>query len=304
LKYLWSQGIRAQIVAQDVGPNLIFSSFSLSARSSDTDQLRVWTVRLDERAGGDSDQSTGRANSPPTEKTMTLPYGFVKCKLRSDPRLQSSRHGRETQYHLHAGLNVPSSQGAQNWDSAINVGTDDSDDLLKFRLIYDFHHPIRDTLSATAAGFHSLTGQKALPALDFLRSDLLAETGPWRISDVMDGSGQGEPAASLARLLQQANAASADVYIFGRTYRGGDLGIHDVHMNQGSSGAFLNDGHDDRNDHNDIWQDGAVLVDLGDDRWAGYFTAFTQQSVPTDNLGNPDPGGHPIGDADPGSKAT
>jgi uncharacterized protein YukJ len=120
----------------------------------------------------------------------------------------------------------------------------------------------------------------------------------------MDGSGHGEPAASLARLLQQAHAASAYVYIFGRTYRGGDLGIHDVHMNQGSSGAFVNDGRDDRNDHNDVWQDGAVLVDLGDDRWAGYFTAFTQQSVPTDKLGNPDSGGHPIGDTDPGGEAT
>jgi uncharacterized protein YukJ len=120
----------------------------------------------------------------------------------------------------------------------------------------------------------------------------------------MDGSGQGEPAASLTRLLRQARAGEADVYIFGRTYRGGDRGIHDVHMNQGSSGSFVNDGRDDHNDHNDIWQDGAVLVDLGDGRWAGYFTAFTQQTVPTDDLGNPLRGGHQIGDSDPGSQAS
>jgi uncharacterized protein YukJ len=72
-------------------------------------------------------------------------------------------------------------------------------------------------------------------------------------------------------------------------------------MNQGSSGSFLNNGEDDQNDHNDIWQDGAVLIDLGQPEWAGYFTVFTQQMVPTDNLGNPERGSHPMSLADDGS---
>jgi hypothetical protein len=100
----------------------------------------------------------------------------------------------------------------------------------------------------------------ALPALDFLRSDALAETGAWRVSDVMDGEADREPFRSVARQLQKAREAKADVYVFGRTYEGGDLGIHNVHMNQGStSAAFLNNGTDN-NDHNDVWQDGAVLI--------------------------------------------
>jgi uncharacterized protein YukJ len=131
-----------------------------------------------------------------------------------------------------------------------------------------------------------------LPALDFLRSDVLTETGPWRNSDTMDGNDDAEPAASLLRLLQKAHAGGLDVYIFGRTYTGGDLGIHDVHMNQGSQRSFLNNGVDDHNDHNDTWQDGAVIVDTGQPELAGYFTVFTQQMVPTDRLGNPDSGGH------------
>jgi uncharacterized protein YukJ len=234
---------------------------------------------------------------------MSLQYGYVKCKLQSNPSLKPSRHGRETQYHLHARLLVPSDDGDQAWDSAINVGTDDADDLLMYRLVFDYHHSLRDTLSHASPGFHDLTAQSALPALDLLRSDVLTETGHWRESDVMDGSGEGEPAATLARLFRQANASQLDVYIFGRTYRGGDLGIHDVHMNQGSSGSFVNNGRDDHNDHNEIWQDGAVFVDMGDGRWAGYFTAFTQQTVPTDDLGNPGRQSHPIGDDDPGSLA-
>jgi hypothetical protein len=32
------------------------------------------------------------------------------------------------------------------WDSAINVGTNDSDDLLQFKLVYDFQHPFVQTL--------------------------------------------------------------------------------------------------------------------------------------------------------------
>lgn len=221
---------------------------------------------------------------------MTLTYGCLKSKISSAPRLQATRRKSEIQYHLHAQFNA----GAENWEAAINVGTNDADDLLKYRLVYDFHHRIIDSLKDLVRGFLDLTGASALPALDFQRSDILAETGNWRESDVLDGSDLPEPVASLERLLRRASAANADVYIFGRRYSDGTPGVHDVHQNQGSLRQFLNNGVDDHNDHNDVWQDGAVLVDLGGDGWAGYFTAFTQQYVPTDNLGNPTPDSHPV----------
>jgi uncharacterized protein YukJ len=235
---------------------------------------------------------------------MTLKYGYVKCKVVSEPVLQSKHLHREIQYHLHATLQVATGDGGmQQWDTAINVGTNDADDLLKYKLVFDFHHALRNTLADAAMGYHDLTGRSKLPALDFLRSDVLEEAGHWRESDVMDGTEHPEPVASLKRLLQRAKAAMADVFIFGRTYTMGGSGIHDVHMNQGSRGQFLNNGVDDHNDHNDIWQDGAVLVNLGEDGWAGYFTAFTQQEVPTDMLGNPVNDSHPILDSDSGSLA-
>ena len=74
-------------------------------------------------------------------------------------------------------------------------------------------------------------------------------------------------------------------------------------MNQGSTGSFVHEQGNDKNDPNDIWQDGAVLVDMGDGTWSGYFTAFTQQKVPTDPLGNPVGDAHEITDQDPGSLA-
>jgi uncharacterized protein YukJ len=72
-------------------------------------------------------------------------------------------------------------------------------------------------------------------------------------------------------------------------------------MNQGSKGSFLNNGVDDHNDHNDIWQDGALIVDFGELQLAAYFPAFTQQMVPTDPLGNPQGQSHPFTIADDSS---
>ncbi|CCE04933.1 conserved hypothetical protein [Bradyrhizobium sp. STM 3843] len=215
---------------------------------------------------------------------MTLAYGFTKARITSEPRLTSSRQHHEIQYHLHVGMLIDD----EEWDFAINVGTNDADDLLKYKLVFDFRHPIIQTLAAGESGVHDLTGQSTLPALDFLRSDLLTNTGRWRDSDVMDGSDVVEPVASLKRLLSRAQQDNRDVYVFGRFYIDGN-GIHDVHMNQGSTGGYIHHVGNDANDHNDIWQDGAVLVDVGEPEWAAYFAAFNQQLVPTDELGNPLP---------------
>jgi uncharacterized protein YukJ len=216
---------------------------------------------------------------------VTLAYGFVKAKVVSDVHMKGTHRQHETQYHLHVSLLV----AGANWDVAVNVGTNDGDDLLKFKLVYDFRHPVIHTLGAAAPGAQALTGQDNLPALDFLRSDILANTGKWRDSDVMDGSDVPEPGASLRRLLAKAKQTGSDVYVFGRFYAEGN-GIHDTHMNQGSTKGFVHRAGDDSNDHNDIWQDGALIVDLGEPEWAAYFSAFNQQLVPTDDLGNPKPG--------------
>jgi uncharacterized protein YukJ len=221
---------------------------------------------------------------------MSLAYGFVKSKVKSIVGLKAAGHRSEIQYHIHLTLALPDG----DWDVAINVGTNDADDLIKYKLVYDFHHPLTNKLATAKGGYNDLTGGDALPALDFMRSDVLTETGSWRISDVMDGSDQAEPIPSVLRLLSQAKNRNLDLYVFGRRYTDGN-GIHDTHMNQGSTGShFLHRDGNDSNDHNDIWQDGAMMIDLGQAGWAAYFAAFEQQLVPTDALGNPISGSHPI----------
>ena len=225
---------------------------------------------------------------------MSLTYGFVKAKIRNVVGLKASRSKSETQYHIHLTLAV----AGGDWDVAINVGTNDSDDLLQYKLVYDFQHPVTGTLQGTSEGFTDLTNQDALPALDFMRSDLLDNTGHWRMSDAMDGSLQAEPIPSIMRLVNQAQSAGQDLYVFGRTYTSGGSGIHDTHMNQGSRGAhFLHQAGNDSTDHNDVWQDGALLVNSGNSQWTAYFAAFEQQYVPTDDLGNPVASAQPVSDA-------
>ena len=174
------------------------------------------------RGGGSEHGHTpgGPGAHPAGGSSGTIRYGFVKCKvLGSHMKPSFNKKTKETQYHLHATLQLGKSGNSENWDSAINVGTDDSDDLLRYKIAFD-------------------------------------------------------------------NAND---------------GIHDVHMNQGSIGSFTNTGSGDRGDHNRIWEDGAVFVDLGEGKWAAYFTAFTQQMVPTDKLGNPVDNAHEIDDDDDGS---
>jgi len=195
----------------------------------------------------------------------------------------------EIQYHLHFALDV---DGA-DWDIAANVGTDDAADLLKYKIVRNFQHPIVETLRSAPAGKTTLTGICTLPALDFLRSTILDDTGGWLASDVLDGGPGQEPPTQLNALISKAFDNKNDVYVFGRFYTDGN-GVHDVHMNQGSRKRYIHRTGDDTNDHNDIWQDGALMLDFGVAGWVAYFSAFMQQSVPTDELGNPVSGGHAI----------
>jgi uncharacterized protein YukJ len=224
---------------------------------------------------------------------MTLQYGFVKAKMTSLPRLQSKTvpHNsfEETQFHLHFSVDV----GGDSWDIAANVGTDNADDLLRYKIVNDFRYAIVQTLRQTPLGKSDLTDADALPALDFVRSSILNGTGGWLDSDVLDGSVGKQPVAALMPLLEKAFTSHNDVYVFGRFYPTG-YGIHDVHMNQGSRGRYIHQQGNDRNDHNEIWQDGALMIDFGEGNWVAYFAAFTNQTIPTDDLGNPLPGGHTV----------
>jgi len=152
---------------------------------------------------------------------MTLRYGHVRAKVISVTGLKASPHRNEIQYHLHASMQV----GAQRWDVAINVGTNDADDLLQYRLVCDYHHPLTQNPSRRRQiGATDLTGTAALPALDSLRSDVLAETGPLA-TERRHGrvrSCPNRPPSLFAGCSIAQKGEQADVYIFGRFYSEGN----------------------------------------------------------------------------------
>jgi hypothetical protein len=93
--------------------------------------------------------------------------------------------------------------------------------------------------------------------------------------------------------IQRAIASpDADIYAFGETWGPEDKrdkifgflpgnGIHDIHMNQVSSGKFQQD--------NGIYQDGGLMIHFPSrNQWVAAFFAFQSQSFHTDDIhGNP-----------------
>jgi len=109
---------------------------------------------------------------------------YEKGKAGSEPQLKAIPIKNEVHCHLHTTLVIVAGDGTTSaWDSAINVGTNDADDLLQYKLVFDFQHPVIEQLRKESDGFCYLTGKTALPALDFLRSDILSGTGPWQQSE-------------------------------------------------------------------------------------------------------------------------
>jgi len=82
--------------------------------------------------------------------------------------------------------------------------------------------------------------------------------------------------------LQNMLTGSQRVFVFGAPYTYGGNGVHDIHMNQGDPPGSQ------WYPANGIWQDGCVIVDKpGEDKLFGYFGKFVNQSLNTDNNGNP-----------------
>jgi uncharacterized protein YukJ len=178
---------------------------------------------------------------------------------------------------------------------AVNVASTQRPPELLFLTDENFAHPVTSGLGALDDGFHPIESKPGGLALDFIRANLFDRTSmqvlpadlPQEDNDLND---------KLEHFVGRAIAnPEIKIYAFGERwgpeedkpdkvfgFRPGN-GVHDIHMNQGSSGAFA--------DQNGVWQDGALLIHIaGENRWVAVFAAFQSQSWHTD-----DATGHPIG---------
>jgi len=189
---------------------------------------------------------------------------------------------------------------------AINVKSVQAPFDLLYFLDDNFKHPITEQLAKLNPGFNEIqeSDRKAGGiALDYIRGNLVNVTQMKPLP--FNKPGVDNDLNELIELYIQRAIASpeAQIYAFGeRWYEEGKPdkifrflpgnGVHDIHMNQGSSGKFQKD--------NGVYQDGGLMIHFpARNQWVAAFFAFQSQSFHTDDVhGNPLPDvpGKPVPD--------
>lgn len=122
-------------------------------------------------------------------------------------------------------------------------------------------------------GFHRLEPNSESGALDFIRHPGIENTGIWKR----------ENGTNVIQVMQSFLKEVKRVYIFGEPYDRGELGIHNVHMNQGDKigSVFAIE--------NGIWQDGGVMFEYEhpNQQHGLLLTKFEGQRLNTDDFGRP-----------------
>jgi uncharacterized protein YukJ len=181
----------------------------------------------------------------------------------------------------HGYLNFKDGVSTKSLSSAINVKSTSSDSRLVYWLMQDVKHALRGKLAALDMGWHDVQrGDRGPPdgvALDLLRSGIV-EVGAGRLLPHDVPGGGNDIVDFLEPFFMNAIQKAATVYLYGEQYSGRD-GVHDVHMNQGSSGGFSS--------QNGVYQDGGILLEYPDGHWEAFLIAFASQAVKTnDKTGN------------------
>jgi len=211
-------------------------------------------------------------------------YGVLKCQV-VGRKLETEASSPHYQVHV--------KDGKHEYRIAINVRSVQAPFDLLYFLDDNFNHPITDKLEPLGFGFHELPNKPGDMALDYIRGNLFDITQmkplPFNVP------GQDNDLNELIDLYIQRAIASKDVVLYAFGERWGPEndkrdkafgflpgnGIHDIHMNQGSSGQFKKD--------NGIFQDGGLLIHFPSrNQWVAGFFAFQSQSIHTDDrTGNP-----------------
>lgn len=210
-------------------------------------------------------------------------YGVLKCRAVAG---KTEEKDSSPHYQVHVKDNQ------QGYRLAINVKSVQAPFDLLYFLDDNFHHPITDKLAQLEFGFHALPSQAGDMALDYIRGNLFDVTQMKPLPYNTPG-----PDNDLNELIdlyiQRAiHSDQAVLYAFGQKWGPEDKadkifgfrpgnGVHDMHMNQGSSGQFQKD--------NGIYQDGGLLIHFPErNQWVAAFFAFQSQSFHTDDkTGNP-----------------
>jgi hypothetical protein len=143
-------------------------------------------------------------------------------------------------------------------------------------------------------GFNKLPSKPGNLALDYIRGNLFDVTKMKPLPYNVPGKDNDLNELIDLYIQRAINSEDAIIYAFGEPWFNEPKpdkvfgfvpgnGIHDIHMNQGSSGKFKKD--------NGVYQDGGLLIHFPSrNQWVAAFFAFQSQSFHTDdNSGDPLP---------------
>jgi hypothetical protein len=176
----------------------------------------------------------------------------------------------------------------QQYECAVDVN--EASGAFQFQIFNGLDASLFEVISNLEDGYYPLVRNSTSGAVDYARSPILQR--PLGCLAIFDGllnaifrSNQqvwtdvtGDEAGNALIALVQG---SKKVYVFGEPYSPPDLGMHNVHCNQGDPVAGTHHADDG------IWQDGCVFVLKADNTLSAYLGKFATQTLNTDNNGYP-----------------
>jgi uncharacterized protein YukJ len=177
----------------------------------------------------------------------------------------------------------------QIWRVAVNVRSDDGSNDQAVAIDPMVGHPILDKLSGVAIGYTPLPDHTSGLALDFVREPLF-EASQLEVLPPFgeDGAGLEDILTKLTQAALDTAQAGTNVFVWGSKFEVGNrpvqadtiyhnqVGIHDVHMNQGNPPPHEAD--------NGSYQDGGIIFHFAEpERFVGFFMKFQSQVGKDDN---------------------
>jgi uncharacterized protein YukJ len=226
-----------------------------------------------------------RGEAMPLSDYGVLPARAIDCR----------REGSSDTPHYQ--IHVVDDEGT-DYRIAVNVQSQQAPSELLFHVDDDLTHPVTAAAAGLGSSWHPLPSGPGGPNLDYIRANLF-EPAQMRLLPPDVAGPDIDLADFLDHYVRRAIAdTSARLYAFGQRwgpeaavqdkvfgFRPGN-GVHDIHMNQGNSGAFTRD--------NGVWQDGGLVLHFpGESRWVGIFLAFQSQTWHTDDTTGNAVGGVP-----------
>lgn len=207
-------------------------------------------------------------------------YHVLKCRPVINQSSPQVHHD-----HLQVLLEIDS--GTRYW---MTVNIRSGQDQVYYTIDENYKHPVLDKIIAKGLpqGFTPLDRKPEDIALDYIREKLVDLAKMDKLTAAGDPVQEDISDMLTTQLVNVMRAPDARLYIFGSRFDDGakyssyDLavGIHDVHMNQGSKSP-----HDKSNA---TYQDGALLAHFpSENRWSAVFLKFASQAEHTDNNGQP-----------------